>query len=78
MDDEQLGPDRGRDPGRVVDHPERALALSLVGGQVAEDRRDRGMDGEDDLVLLRELAETRRPLPFGLHPEAALEVDLAG
>ena len=78
MDDEQLGPDRGRDPGRVVDHPECALALSLVGGQVAEDRRDRGMDGEDDLVLLRELAETRRPLPFGLHPEAALEVDLAG
>ena len=78
VDDEELGADGGRDPGRVVDHAERALALPLVGGQVAEDRGDRGMDGEGDLVLLRELAEARRPLPFGLHPEAALEVDLAG
>src|SRR4029450_12010606 len=78
MDDEKLCAHRGRDASRMVDHAERTLALSVVLREVAENRGDRGMDREGDLVLLRELSEAPGPFPFRLHPEAALEVDLTG
>src|SRR5262249_17695370 len=43
---------------------------------VAEECRQWGVDGERDVILARELAEA--PGPVVVHPEAALEVDLAG
>src|SRR4051812_12594576 len=76
MHDHELGADRGGNACRVVDHAERALALLLVLLEMPEDGGDGRVDGESDLVLLRELAEARRPFPFGLHPETALEIDL--
>src|SRR4026208_751157 len=45
---------------------------------MAENRRDGSVDRERDLVLLRELTEASGPFQLGLHPEATLEVDLAG
>src|SRR5204862_7963614 len=64
-----------RDPSGVVEHPDRQVELLAALG-MAHEAGDRRVDGERDVVLARELAE-----PGGeviVHPEAPLEVDLAG
>ena len=75
MEDHELGAGRDRDPCGVVEHPDRHVQL-LAALRVAHEAGDRRMDGEDDPVLPRELAE---PLgPRVVHPELALEVHFAG
>src|SRR5581483_8218006 len=75
MDHDQLGAARDRDPGGVVEHPDRHPVL-LVALDVAEEPRQRRVHGQDDPGVAGDLAE---PLgPRVVHPEAALEVDLAG
>src|SRR2546422_5737956 len=75
MENDELRTRGPCDPGRVVEHPARHPLL-LVTLEVAHEARDRRVHGEHDLGLLRELAEARGPRV--VHPEAALEVDLAG
>ena len=75
MDDDELGAAGDRDAGRVVEHPDRHPVL-LVALDLAEEAGERRVHGEDDPGLAGELAE---PLgPRVVHPEPALEVDLAG
>ena len=64
-----------RDPGRVVEHPGRhpVLAVAL---DVAHEPGDRRVHRERDPPLARELPELLGPRV--VHPEAGLEVDLAG
>ena len=66
---------RDRDAGRVVEHPDRHPVL-LVALDVAHEAGERRVHGEDDLAVAGELAEALRPRV--VHPEPALEVDLAG
>ena len=75
MEDDELGAGRFRDPGRVVEHPD-GHALLLVALDVTHEARNRCMDGEHDSRLARKLTEAFRPRV--VHPELALEVDLAG
>ena len=71
----RLGAAGRGDPGGVVEHPDRHPVL-LVALDMAHEACDRRVDGEAMSALARELAE---PLgPWVVHPEAALEVDLAG
>ena len=63
MEDDDLGADRDRDAGGVVEHPEGALALPLVAREVAGEGGDRRVDGEGDPGLARGLAEAPRPIP---------------
>src|SRR4051812_27198213 len=75
MKNDELGARHLRDPGRVVEHPDRH-SLLLVTLDVTHEARDRCVDGEHDPGLARNLPEALRP---GIvHPELALEVDLAG
>ena len=74
MEDDELRPGRHRDAGGVVEHADRHVQLLAPLG-VAHEAGDRRVHRERDVVLARELAE-----PLGevvVHPEAALEVDLA-
>ncbi len=73
MEDDELGAARLRDSRRMVEHAHRPLRLGRV--PVAEEGGDRGVNRERDACAPGALAELRRPLP--VHPEAALEVDLA-
>jgi len=75
VEDDRLGARGLRDPGRVVEHPDRHVQLLAALG-VAHEARDRRVDGKRDLALLGEPAELGRPLV--VHPELAFEVDLAG
>lgn len=75
MEDDQLGAARDGDARGVVEHADRH-SLLLVALEVAHEARDRRVDGEDDAGVARELAEPRGPVV--VHPELALEVDLAG
>ena len=74
MEDDHLGACGLRDPGRVVEHPDRHVQLLAALG-VAHEAGDRRVHREHDVALARELAEALRELV--VHPEAALEVDLA-
>ena len=74
MDDDELGATGGGEPGAAVERAERLLRLPLVG--VAGEGEERGVHGERDVVLARDLAEPLRPRV--VQPEAALEVELAG
>ena len=74
MEDDHLGARGLRDPGRVVEHPDRHVQLLAALG-VAHEAGDRRVHREHDVVLARELAEPRGEVV--VHPEAALEVDLA-
>ena len=75
VEHDRLGPRAPRDAGRVVEHPDGHVQLLAALG-VAHEARDRRMDGEDDSSGSRQLAEALRP--GVVHPELALEVDLAG
>ena len=75
VEDDELGAGRRRDPGRVVEHPDRHPEL-LVALDVAHEAGDRRVHREHDARLAGELAEALGPRV--VHPEPALEVDLAG
>ena len=63
------------DAGRVVEHADGHVELLAALGMTHE-AGDRRVDGKDDAGVARQLAEALRP---GIvHPELALEVDLAG
>ena len=64
-----------RDPCGVVEHADRHVQL-LAALRVPDEARDRRVDGEDDARVPRELSKPLRPRV--VHPELALEVDLAG
>ena len=74
VEDDDLGAGRLRDPGRVVEHPDRHVQLLPALG-VAHEAGDRRVHRERDVRLARQLAEALGELV--VHPEAALEVDLA-
>src|SRR5688572_26121331 len=63
------------DPGGVVEHAGGHVVL-LVALEMPHEAGDRRVHGKRDVVLARELAEALRPRV--VHPELALEVDLAG
>src|SRR3989442_1216813 len=73
--DDDLGVAGGRDSGRVIEHADRH-SLLLVSFEMAHEAGERSVDGEGDPGLSGELPELLRPRV--VHPEAALEVDLAG
>ena len=75
MKDDELGARGLRDACGVVEHPDGHVEL-LAALCVPHEARDRGVDGEDDVRVACELAEPLRPRI--VHPELALEVDLAG
>jgi len=75
MEDDELRARHLRDPGRVVEHPD-GHTLLLVALDVTHEARDRRVDGEHDPRLARKLTKPLRPRV--VHPELALEVDLAG
>jgi len=72
--DDELRVGRDGDAGRVVQHPDRHAVL-LVVLDVAEEPGQRGVHGEHDLRVARQLAEPLRPRV--VHPEPTLEIDLA-
>src|SRR5581483_1198222 len=74
MEDDELGLAGDCDPGGVVEHADRHPLL-LVALHVAEEGRDRRVHRQDDARVARDLAEPLRP--GVVHPEPALEVDLA-
>ena len=75
MEDDELGTAGDRDARRVVEHADRHPVL-LVALDLAEKACERRVHGQRDSGLAGEPAEPLRPRV--LHPEAALEVDLAG
>ena len=75
VEDDDLGAAGLAMPGGVVEHPERHVEL-LAALDVADEAGERRVHGERDSGLARELAEALGP--GVVHPEAALEVDLAG
>ena len=75
VEDDRRGAAGRGDARRVVEHPDRHPVL-LVALDLAEEAGERGVHRERDAGLSRELSEALGP--GVLHPEAALEVDLAG
>src|SRR5262249_12330373 len=75
MEDDDLGAGRLRDAGGVIEHADRHVQLLAAFG-MAHEARDRSVDGQNDVGLARQLAETLGPRV--VHPELPLEVDLAG
>jgi len=75
MEDDRLGTGCDRDPGRVVEHPGRHRVLS-VALDVAHETGDRRVHRQSNAATPRELSKLLGP--GVVHPEAALEVDLAG
>ena len=62
-------------PGAPVERADRRRELPPARLEVSHEAEERRVDGKRDVVLACELAE---PLREGVvHPEAALEVDLA-
>src|SRR5215211_4626182 len=74
MEDDDLGARRLRDSRRMIEHADRHVQL-LAALRVAHEAGDRRVHREHDAVVAREVAEARREVV--VHPEAALEVDLA-
>jgi len=75
MEDDELCSARDGDPGRVVEHP-HGHALLLVSFDVAHEAGDRCVHRERDSSLTRQRSQALGPRV--VHPEPALEVDLAG
>jgi len=75
VEDDELRATRGSDAGRVVEHA-HGHAVLLVALDMPHESRDRGVQRERDPSPPRELPELLRP--GVVHPETALEVDLAG
>ena len=74
MEDDHLRSGCLRDPGRMVEHADRHVQLLAALG-VPHEAGDRRMNGQRDVMLARELTEALGKLV--IHPEPALEVDLA-
>jgi len=75
VEDNQLGARGLRDPGRMVEHPDRHTLL-LVAFDVTHEACNRRVYREHDPGVAGKAAETLRP--GVVHPELAFEVDLAG
>jgi len=75
VEDDELGPCCLGDPGGVVEHPD-GHSLLLVQFDMTHEARDRRVDREHDSGLACTLPEPLRPRV--VHPELALEIDLAG
>ena len=75
MEDDDLGSARLRDAGRVVEHADGHVQL-LSALRVAHEAGDGRVNREDDAGVAGELAEALGPVV--VHPELALEIDLAG
>ena len=76
VEHDELGTAGRHDPGAPVERADRRRELPPARLEVSHEAEERGVDGQSDVVLTRELAE---PLGEGVvHPEPALEVDLAG
>jgi hypothetical protein len=74
MEDDRRGAARAREPGRVIEHPDGHPQLLAALG-VADEGRDRRVDRQRDAGVGGDRAQAGRVVP--VHPEAALEVDLA-
>ena len=75
MEDHELGPARGGDTGAAVERSDCGGELAPARLQVAHEPEERRVHRERDVLLPGELAESLRERV--VHPEAALEVDLA-
>src|ERR671923_642386 len=75
VDHHDLRPALHRDAGGVVEHPDRHPVL-LVLLRPPDDGEQGSVHRQDDSRLARKLAEAPGEVP--IHPELALEVDLAG
>ena len=75
MEDDGRRAGRDRDAGGVVEHADRHVQLLPALG-VAHEAGDRRVHGEHDLAVAAEVAEAL--CERVVHPELALEVDLAG
>src|SRR5262249_29907202 len=75
VEDHELRPGRDRDPRRVVEHPARHVQF-LAPLRVTHEPGDRGVHAQHDVAVPAERSEGLR-IPV-VHPETALEVDLAG
>ena len=75
MEHDELGAARGHDAGAPVERADRGRELAPARLEVAHEAEERRVDGQRDVVLARELAEPLRERV--VHPEPALEVDLA-
>ena len=76
MEDDDLGAARRGDAGAAVERTDRRRELAAARLDVAHEAEERRMHGKRDVVLASQLAEALRERV--VHPEAALEVDLAG
>ena len=75
MEDDELGAARGDDAGAAVERADGGRELAPARLEMAHEPEERRVDGEGEVVLARELAEALGERV--IHPEAALEVDLA-
>ena len=75
MEDHDLCAGLLRDPGGVIEHADGHVQLLPALG-VAHEAGKRGVNGQGDVVLACKLAEARSA-GLLVHPELALEVDLA-
>jgi hypothetical protein len=75
VEHDELRAARGHDAGAAVEGADGRGELPSARLEVAHEPEQRSVDGERDVVLPRELAEALRKRV--VHPEPALEVDLA-
>jgi hypothetical protein len=76
VEDDELGPACRRDSGAAVDGTHGGRELPAARLEVPHEAEERRMHGKSHVVLARELAEALGERV--VHPESALEVDLAG
>ena len=75
VEDDELGAARGDDARAPVECPDCRRELPSARLEMAHEPEQRRVDGQGDVVLTGELAEPLRERV--IHPETALEVDLA-
>ena len=76
VEDDDLGAAGGGDPRAPVERADRGRELAAACLEVPHEPEQRCVDRERDVVLARLLPELLGP--GVIHPESALEVDLAG